>query len=124
MNKPERAAIANEMLVAIASCGRRFFAHKDRVSRFELDHRGRIWLIDKYTEKRIYTHYEGQWRGFSDGGTLHALIERLRDFIASGKPLPATIFGPWPEWVCGGDLWGYGADMQTVRDEAKRLGVV
>lgn len=124
MTKQERAFIANQMLIAIASCGRRFFAHKGRVSQFDVDHRGRVWLIDKYTQRRIYTHYKYHWRGFSDGGTLRALIERLRDFIATGRTLPAGIFGPWPEWVCGGDLWGYGAEMQQVRDAAQRLKLI
>lgn len=124
MNKAQRLEAANNMLKAIASCGRKFFAYQDRVSQFEVDARGRVWLIDKYTQKRIYTHYRYQWRGFSEGGTLRALIERLRDFITQGKPLPALIFGPWPEWICGGDLWAYGEAMETVRRAAKEYQVV
>jgi hypothetical protein len=124
MTKEERLANANEMLRAIASCGRKFFAHEDRVSRFEVDQRGRVWFIDKWTQKRIYTHYRYDWRGFSEGGTLRALVERLRDFITQGKQLPPTIFGPWPEWVCGGDLWAYGDAMQRVRDAAEELRIV
>ena len=122
--KEERTKIANEMLNAIASCGRRFFAHDGRVSRFELDERGRIWFVDKYTQKRIYTHYRYEWLGFSDGGTLRSLVLRLRDFIATGARLPMSTFGPWPEWVCGGDLWGYGEDMEAVREAARRLGII
>lgn len=121
LTKRERAEIANKMLSAIASCGRKFFAYEDRVSRFEIDERGRVWLIDKYTQKRIYVAYSGRWRGFSDGGTLRALIERLRDYITIGALLPAQIFGPWPEWVCNGDLWGYGPAMQSVREVASKL---
>lgn len=124
LTKFERMEIANKMLIAIASCGRKFFAHRDRVSRFDIDHRGRIWFVDKYTQKRIYVSYRGNWRGFSEGGTLRALVERLRDFITRGKQLPALIFGPWPEWVCGGDLWAYGDDMQRVREAASNLQIV
>jgi hypothetical protein len=124
MSKAERVKIANEMLLAIASCGRKFFAYQDRVSRFELDERGRIWFVDKYTQKRIYVAYRGNWRKFSDGGTLRTLVERLRDFIRSEILLPAGIFGPWPEWICDGDLWAYGADMQQVRDAAARLQII
>jgi hypothetical protein len=94
MSKEERLSRANEMLEAIASCGRRFFHYEERVSRFSVDARGRIWLTDKYTQKVIYTHYSGSWRGFSDGGTLRALIERLRDFIATGKQLPPPHIRP------------------------------
>lgn len=124
MDKAQRLEAANNMLKAIASCGRKFFAYQDRVSQFEVDERGRVWLIDKYTQKRIYTHYEGRWRGFSDGGTLHGVIVRLRDFITQGKPLPPTIFGPWPDWICKGDLWGYGDAMKTVRQAAKEFQIV
>lgn len=124
MTKEERLAKANQMIRAIASCGRKFFAYQDRVSRFDVDGRGRVWFIDKYTQKRIYTHYAGQWRGFSDGGTLHGVAVALREFIIHGKQLRPTTFGPWPEWICGGDLWGYGEDMQSVRDAAKDLGIV
>lgn len=123
-DRNERLEAANEMLKAVASCGRKFFAFEDRVSRFELDDRGRIWFVDKYTQKRIYIAYKGSWKPFSDGGTLRALVERLRDFIQQAKPLPPSIFGPWPEWVCGGDLWAYGEDMQQVREAAIRLGVI
>lgn len=123
MTKQERAEIANQMLAEIGSCGRKFFAHNGRVSRFEVDERGRVWLIDKYKERRVYTHYLGRWNGFTEGGTLRRLIERMRDFIRDGSLLPAGIFGPWPEWICGGDLWAYGEDMQRVRDAALRLGI-
>jgi hypothetical protein len=34
------------------------------------------------------------------------------------------VFGPWPEWICGGDLWGYGAEMDVVRRAAQRLALV
>ena len=28
------------------------------------------------------------------------------------------------DWYCNGDLWGYGDDMQTVRENAQRLGLI
>lgn len=122
MSKAARAAKANELLVAIAACGRRFFHHDGRVSRFDVDARGRVWFIDKYTQKRIYTHYRYEWHGFSEGGTLRVLIENLRDFIRTGQA-PDLGLGPWPAWVCGGDLWGYGEDMQKVQGAAACLGL-
>lgn len=122
--KTERAEQANQLLAAIAGCGRKFFAHNGRVSRFEVDDRGRIWFVDAYREAKIYTACKwSRWRGFSEGGTLLALVLQLCDFIRSGTP--ATIhLGPWPDWVCGGDLWGYGGDMETVRQAAQAAGVV
>lgn len=123
-DKEDCLARANHLLVVIASYGRRFFHHKGRVSRLECDARGRIWFIDCFSEKRIYTHYPHTWRGFSGGGTMKELIVALRDFVVHGRKLPRSSFGPWPEWVCGGDLWGYGDSMSHVRDAAERLEVV
>ena len=124
--KPQRVEICNQILRIIASHGRRFFSHDaDRleresnpaVSRFELDQRGRIWFIDKYTGRRIYTAYKYRWRGFSEGGTLQDLVRHLHRYISAGEnTIPFTAFGPWPEWICGGDPWGYGKEeMAEVR---------
>lgn len=121
--KKERAEQASRFLTAIASCGRKFFAHNGRVSRFEVDDRGRIWFVDSYRERRIYTHYEGHWRGFSEGGTLRSLVCMLRDYIRTGEQQRIHL-GPWPDWICNGDLWGYGADMAIVRTAAEACGVV
>ena len=38
--------------------------------------------------------------------------------------MPASYLGPWPQWMCEGDLWGYGDDMQTVRAKALELGII
>lgn len=121
--KKERAEKANQFLEAIAGCGRKFFAHNGRVSRFEVDDRGRVWYIDGGSQRRIYTHYKYQWRGFTEGGTLFDLVKKLRDYIRTGE-LPRLHLGPYPEWVCGGDPWAYGDDMQKVRAGAERCGLV
>lgn len=121
--KKGRAEQASRFLTAIAGCGRKFFAHNGRVSRFEVDDRGRVWFVDSYREHRIYTHYEGRWRGFSEGGTLRSLVCVLRDFIRTGEQQRLHL-GPWPDWICNGDLWGYGADMATVRTAAEACGIV
>ena len=121
-SKVERAEQANQFLEAVASCGRKFFAYNGRVSRFEVDGRGRVWFVDAYRERRIYAHYQGDWRGFSEGGTLRSLVCTLRDFIRTGEQKPLHL-GPWPDWICDGDLWGYGPDMETVRASAKACGL-
>ena len=123
--KQERADKVNELVRVIGDCGRHFFKHRDRYARIEIDHRGRVWWIDDYTGKRIYTHYElGSWKGFSHGGTLRDLVRDFRDYITKAKQLRANSFGPWPEWLCHGDLWGYGTDMNRVREAANSLGLV
>ena len=120
----ERAGKVNKLLEVIASCGRRFFAYPQRygVSRFEVDRRGRIWFIDGYTGRRIYLHYRNWGRGFSEGGTLRDLVNSLKRYIATGEPAKAS-FGPWPQWLSDGDPWGYGEDMQQVRECAAGLGI-
>jgi len=122
-SREDRVGAVNRLLRVISTTGRSFFRRGDNVAYMEVDARGRIWFVDAYTRKRIYTHYNLGWRGFTEGGTLQFLVKHLRDFIQVGKPLPAGELGPWPGWFCGGDLWGYGADMAIVRKEAADLGI-
>lgn len=121
-----RAEKANELLEHIADRGRRFFTHEGRVSRFEVDARGRVWFIDKYQEDRLYCHGRHaltSWR-FSEGGTLRSLCLALVGYIRTGKPLGGH-FGPWPEWICDGDPWGYGFEaMHGIRHHARELGIL
>lgn len=122
----QRRQAVNDLLVCIGSCGRRFFHHEGRFSRFELfphvGPRQRLYLIDKYRESRIYMHhYAPGWR-FSDGGTLWRLCRALARYIWSGQKLNGH-FGPWHDDVCRGDLWGYGNSMQEVRERASALGI-
>ncbi|MBV6446657.1 hypothetical protein [Nitrosomonas sp.] len=122
MNRNDRVKITNEFIVTIAKCGRRFFSHNGNISFFELDHRQRVWFVDSYSKKKIYTHYSHEWKGFTQGGTLKTLIQHIRDYIMAGETKNLNI-GPWPSWISNGDLWGYGQDMQQVRDAAYRLGL-
>lgn len=122
--KASRIEKANALIQVIGDCGRGFFRRKDRYARIEIDARGRAWWIDDYTEKRIYMHYPGRWRGFSNGGTLRALADHLREYALRGTRVPANQFGPWPGWLCNGDLWGYGKDMETVRTAALEFGII
>jgi hypothetical protein len=121
--KHERVEAVNRLIWVIAQYGRKFFRHGERVACFELDHRGRVWFVDAYSQKRIYTHYRYEWRGFTNGGTLRTLVEQMRDFIRTGEPQRLNL-GPWPTELCGGDLWAYGADMERVRLAAAANGVV
>jgi len=122
--KQQRIETANKMLDAIASTGRKFFRHNGEVCRLELGKRDRIFFVDSYSRGRIYTHYKGRWKDFTHGGTLKGLVEQLRDYVATGKLLKLRTFGKWPQWVCDGDLWGYGEDMESVREAAASLGII
>lgn len=126
--RAKRLDAANEMIQVIASCGRRFFDHSVRgqgVTRLELDERGRVWLVDGWQGARIYTHYDGRWRKFSEGGTLWYVVQCLREYVMYGTHVPARVFGPWPAVYADGDLWGYGVEaMETVRAAAIRLRII
>lgn len=122
----ERCEAVNELMRVIAGCGRHFFSYEGRVTLFDVSDSGEVWITDKYTQHRMCVR--GQYvrsRKFSDGGTLNALVVRLGKYIRYNETMPAdsTWFGPWPRDYCGGDLWGYGDDMQQVRDAAVRLGI-
>lgn len=95
-----------------------------RISRFELVN-GRLWYVDKWRESRIFVNYDPVCRSgwgwkFSDGGTLLSLVRGLRDYI-KGDPLDMRHFGPFADWCCGGDPWGYGADMAVLRAKVEAI---
>ena len=117
--KAERAVIANKVLLLISQFGRHFFQHDERVSQFEISARGHIMLRDAYTGRLVYTHdRKSRWRGFTEGGTLRDLVCNLADYIGKDVPIRHRQFGPWPEYLCDGDLWGYGKEeMAKLREQ-------
>ena len=123
MNKQDRLKAANEFIQVIASCGRKFFEHKGFISTLELSPTGRVFFIDYYTKKRIYTHRKYcRWDGFTSGGTMKMMVESMRDFITKGATMRAEYF----QADMGNGFsnpWGYGEDILIVRDAAIRLGL-
>lgn len=116
--KAQRAEQANEVIAEIAARGRRFFHHKQsgRVAGFELTSSGLVRFRDEYTQKLIDVSREGRWNGFSGGGTLQSLVTDLGRYVSRGEPVDRRHFGPWAEWRCNGDVWGYGFEaMQDLR---------
>ncbi|WP_122523570.1 hypothetical protein [Pseudomonas viridiflava] len=126
-NKRRRCEQVNQVIKIIGGHGRRFFfsESKQRYASLEVDQRGKVWLIDDYTDKRIFTHpttWGGRWKGFSHGGTLKALIERFRDYICDGKQIPIGWLGP--ERFEDSNIWGYDQQsIKAVRDQAAALPV-
>lgn len=119
-DKMERIAHANDVLLSVSKYGRRFFYSRDhdRVARFMLDGNGRLRLIDEQSGRSVMMVTDGRWRGFGNGGTLRRLVEDLAHYIRSGEKI-RNHFGPWPEWICDGDLWGYGDAIEHVRAEVR-----
>ena len=120
----ERLEHANTLIKLIASRGRRFFYNKDadRTAEMWIDLNGRIWFMDDYTGKPIYTLYRGRWRGFSHGGTLRDLVIRLHDYIAYGHLLSIEIICPTRYNPEDGNIWGYPKEeAELLRQECEGL---
>jgi hypothetical protein len=116
--KVERVRTANQVIVAIASYGRRFFycVGKGTLARFQLSERGDVLFVDDYTEHPVPVIANRTWRGFSHGGGLRALVEALGVYIRTGKPISRDWFDRAITRGDGSDIWGYGAAaMEAVR---------
>ncbi|MCE2029263.1 hypothetical protein [Sessilibacter corallicola] len=121
--KLERLEKANEFIEVVSGCGRRFFYNNGVIAKFVLSEHGRVFLVDEWTQKKVYTHIDNQeWKNFSGGGTLKGLIIALREFIMHGQRLSAWRFRPvLPNGF--ENPWGYGNDILIVHDAAIRIGV-
>lgn len=120
--KVERLAHANTLIQAVSAHGRRFFFHapSGRVASLEMDGVGRVWFVDDYTGKRVYTHkthIPSRWLGFSHGGTLRSLVEALRDYIVAGQQLDAWRIATPRLNENDGDIWGYGPEASAALRE-------
>jgi hypothetical protein len=123
-----RLELSNAIIRVIASHGRRFFSEDaDRlarvenpfVSHFTVDRNGELWLIDKHTRKPVLVRLRDEWRHFSDGGTLRAIVEHLAEHIRAASPINPRWFGISPDWMP--NHWGYGDDMARVADRVREL---
>lgn len=117
--KAERLAEANRVIHAISNHGRQFFRHEGRVAHLEL-RRGRVYIVDDYTQKAVYTHettFSNRWHGFSHGGTLRHLVELMRDYVTKGEQIHPDYIGLKRAWS-DGYIWGYTAEaVAAVRAE-------
>ena len=125
--KQKRVEHANQLISIIASHGRKFFQGNDRMAKIELV-RGRVWFIDDYRGARIYTNkttFGNDWGGFSHGGTMRSLVEKMRDYITAGVSIPLGHIAPTRIMDGGHDMWGYGPEACiAVRAAAKELPII
>ena len=125
--KQQRVEQVNQVIRIIADHGHRFFFNERQqaYASMEVDQFGKVWFIDDYIRKRVYTHktpWGGRWNGFSHGGTLKGIVERFRDYIRTGAPVSPFYLGP--ERFDDSNIWGYDeASMKAVREQAGALPV-
>lgn len=127
--KRRRCEHVNQAITIIATHGRRFFfsAATGQYASIEVDAHGKVWWVDDYSGKRIYTHPTGfgsRWRGFTHGGTLRDLVEAFREYIVTGRQLSPLYLGPERHRISDGNIWGYAPEaMSVVREQAGALPV-
>lgn len=121
--KRDRVNHCNELIKEISVCGRKLFCAKT-LAYLKVNQQGQVFFVDDWTGYPVFTHYEGKWRHFSHGGTLRRLIIAMREYVCGDREHLGGHLGPWPRELCNGDLWGYGGDMQKVRDKAFELGLL
>jgi len=121
----QRVALANQALKIIGTYGRRFFYNErtNAYAIFEVDPRGVVWFVDEKTQTSIRIDKDNktrQWFGFSHGGGLRDLVERLYEYIVSARLVSRFNLGF--ERYDGSNIWGYPEDdMKKVREEAGAL---
>ena len=119
--KMMRVNHVNALIATISDHGRRFFynAGRDQRAKMMLSRTGHIYFQDDYSGKLIYVAYQGRWRGFSHGGTLKNLVERLADYIRTGDPLSIDWIGP--ERFDQSNIWGYSQESMAKCRAAAQL---
>lgn len=121
--RTKRIETANEIIRIIASHGRNFLCnHSDGAAYgeplryaefFDSATTGRLRYRDRGRRFSIVdVCSRGEWRGFCDGGTLRDVIERLRDYIISGK-LERLVYVR--------NYWGYGGDADVANNKLEAL---
>ncbi|MDD2989831.1 MAG: hypothetical protein PHI64_12820 [Zoogloea sp.] len=114
----QRAEEANQLIVLIGQQGRQFFFSEGtrRYAFFEVAGNGRVWFNDEYSGARIYTHKcaGSRIRGFTHGGTLWRLVERMANYITAGTPVDMAYIAP--------KCWGYSPEAaDALRAAASAL---
>lgn len=118
----DRVNHANELIQLIANHGRKFFRQGKTIAHMEIDKQGKVWFVDDFSRCRVYTHYRGDWRGFSHGGTMRSLIINLRKYITKGQTLNPLILAPNCFHKDGSNIWGYEpSEAEKLRQAAWKL---
>jgi hypothetical protein len=117
--KEERLEIINKLIEFISKRGRRFFITENNLAYMKLKN-GRIYFVDDYTKNEIavINNYR-DWKGFSHGGTLRALVLDFAEFVREGKYSNGN--NGYGGLHC--PHWGHSEEVQKeIIDYAKEIG--
>lgn len=119
--KENRLNVVNNLITFISQRGRRFFysKSKDRIAFMEMNN-NRIYYVDAYTGSRVYAYpHHTDRKGFSNGGTIWALVCEFSEFIRTGK----DANGSHGYGGLYGSGWGHSDEIQQeIIDYAKEIG--
>ena len=108
-----RLNAANDMISDIARCGRRFFAHEDRIGGFEIVKNTVLWR-DEYSKKLVPVLASKDNAGFTHGSTLRNFVASLREWIKTGEPRITMI---------SVKNWAYPQeDVERIREYGSEIG--
>ena len=118
-SRKDRVLLVNLMIHEIASRGRRFFTHEDKIA--EIIDTGRIiYYKAEFGKKELLCLTIPGYRkpkGWFHGGTLLALVKEFRDFIRTGNSIEYSQLHS--------SHWGYPEDdMKYLLDLALQLGLI
>ncbi|MDQ2139547.1 hypothetical protein RBI14_15385 [Alcaligenaceae bacterium B3P038] len=83
---------------------------------------GHLYFVDEYRGQLIYLSKRHRWRGFSHGGTLRTLVERIAEYVRTGEPMDRWPIAPKRSMDGGFDMWGYGDEAcAAVQAEAFKI---
>ena len=116
--RESRCASANELIEVVKSCGRHFFARsegKGYDARLFIDSLGVIRFVDEYSGKEfdVLSDRLREIRKSSHGSGVRWFLRCLGEYVKDGIQVEDESIGIH---------WGYGADIDTVRQAAVRVG--
>lgn len=119
-----RLLAANELIEAIAHCGRQFFmSTTGRVAELAFNGKGDLRWIDEHSLHPIavtlspHAHPQA-WSCFMHGDTLQRFAHALGGYVATGEPLPQDYF------TQAEHLWAYPkGDLEALDARASKLGI-
>ena len=93
MNKQDCIEVINKLIKFISERDRKFFYSNRTVNMDNVDSvafmklkNGRIYFVDDYTRREIAViNNHRDWKGFSHGGTIRALILDFTKYIRTGE---------------------------------------